>query len=191
MNGAGKYYLRVGGCSDYTANWNPNNGSTCTVANSGQQVDMTAMLDQGFLKLALMGLVDANDWRLLVSQKEVNAHIRQKVGQYYGWYRYSFDAYGENKKGRLWPLLSGEHARFALERARTGGMTYESARTQANHILDSYVFFANDGQMIPEQVFEGSGEGTGGATPLAWSHAEYVKLMWSLELNKNVENLLD
>lgn len=191
VNGGGKYYLRVGGCANYTASWNPNDGSTCTVANSGQQVDMTAMLDQGFLKLALMGLVDANDSRLLVSQKEVNAHIRQKVGEYYGWYRYSFDAYGENKKGRLWPLLSGEHARFALERARTGGVTYDVARREANHILDSYVFFANDGQMIPEQVFEGSGEGTGGATPLAWSHAEYVKLMWSLELNKNVENLLD
>lgn len=191
VNGNGRYYVRVGGCANWTATWDPNDGSTCTVANSGQRVDMTAMLDQGFLKLALMGLVDANDERLLTSQKEVNAHIRRQIGPYYGWYRYSFDAYGEEKRGRLWPLLSGEHARFALERANDGGISFERARKEANHILDSYVFFANDGQMIPEQVFEVTGEGTGGATPLAWSHAEYVKLMWSLEMNKNVENLLE
>ena len=191
VNGGGRYYIRVGGCASWSATWNPNDGSTCTVANSGQRVDMTAMLDQGFLKLALMGLVNANDERLLISQKEVNNHIRQQVGNYFGWYRYSFDAYGEEKRGRLWPLLSGEHARFALERANDGGISREQARKEATHILDSYVFFANDGQMIPEQVFEVTGEGTGGATPLAWSHAEYIKLMWSLETNKNVENLLE
>lgn len=190
INGDGQYYVRVAGCDSWSATWNPNDGSSCTVANSGQRVDMTAMLDQGFLQLGLMGLVNANDARLLVSQKEVNNHIRRQVGPYYGWYRYSFDAYGEEKKGRLWPLLSGEHARFALQRASDGGITSERARGEANHILDSYVFFANKGQMIPEQVFEVTGEGTGGATPLAWSHAEYVKLTWSLELNKNIENLL-
>ncbi len=44
--------------------------------------------------------------------------------------------------------------------------------------------------MIPEQVFDGVGspdphgytvgEGTDSATPLAWSHAEYVKLLRSV-----------
>mgnify|MGYP003334109060 FL=1 len=59
---------------------------------------------------------------------------------------------------------------------------------KVNHILSSYEFFANAGLMIPEQVFEGSGEGTGAATPLAWSHAEFIKLLWSKELKYNVEN---
>ena len=44
--------------------------------------------------------------------------------------------------------------------------------------------------MLPEQVFEASGEGTGAATPLAWSHAEYVKLLWSMDRKGNVTNLL-
>jgi glucoamylase len=49
--------------------------------------------------------------------------------------------------------------------------------------------FANEGFMIPEQVWDGvgnndtynytAGEGTNCATPLAWSHAEYVKLLRS------------
>ena len=50
--------------------------------------------------------------------------------------------------------------------------------------------FANDGLMLPEQVWDGvgsnaaygfvTGEGTDSATPLAWAHAEYVKLLKSL-----------
>ncbi|MDE2486623.1 MAG: hypothetical protein KGO51_04430, partial [Alphaproteobacteria bacterium] len=49
--------------------------------------------------------------------------------------------------------------------------------------------FANPGLMLPEQVYDGvgasggtepPGQGTGSATPLAWSHAEYVKLLRSL-----------
>ena len=45
--------------------------------------------------------------------------------------------------------------------------------------------------MIPEQVFETTGEGTGSATPLAWAHAEYIKLLWSKEYKQNVENVFN
>ena len=49
--------------------------------------------------------------------------------------------------------------------------------------------FANKGMMLPEQAWDGVGvnpfgyelgEGTNSATPLAWTHAEYVKLLRSL-----------
>ena len=50
--------------------------------------------------------------------------------------------------------------------------------------------FANEGLMLPEQVWDGvggnevygyqTGEGTSSATPLAWTHAEYVKLVRSI-----------
>jgi glucoamylase len=50
--------------------------------------------------------------------------------------------------------------------------------------------FANDGLLISEQVWDGvgdtnphsyqPGDGTDSATPLAWSHAEYIKLLRSL-----------
>jgi glucoamylase len=187
--GDGNYYVRVAGCANYIANWNPNDGSTCTVANSGERVPMTKILDQGFLKLALLGLVPANDWRIKTSLAKINEFIRVDFkNKYSGWYRYSFDAYGENKKGRLWPLLSGEHGRYAIERYTDGDLSWEQALPIVDNILESYEFFANEGNMIPEQVYENTGIGTGGATPLAWSHAEFIKLLWSKNNKLNVEN---
>jgi glucoamylase len=54
--------------------------------------------------------------------------------------------------------------------------------------------FANTGLMLPEQVWDNvgnnsvyqyqQGEGTDGATPLAWSHAEYIKLLRSVSDQK-------
>lgn len=187
--GDGQYYVRVAGCESYLANWNPNNGSSCTVANSGERVPMTKILDQGFLKLALLGLVPAYDWRIKTSLDKVNRNIRVKFnGAYSGWYRYSFDAYGEEKRGRIWPLLSGEHGRYAIERYTDGDLKWNEALPIVDNILESYEFFANEGSMIPEQVFENTGIGTGAATPLAWSHAEFIKLLWSRNNKKNVEN---
>jgi glucoamylase len=72
--------------------------------------------------------------------------------------------------------------------------TPQPSETELQPLRQHYVFameqFANDGMMLPEQVFDGVGnndvykfslgEGTNGATPLAWSHAEYIKLLRSL-----------
>ena len=48
--------------------------------------------------------------------------------------------------------------------------------------------------MIPEQVWDGPdefgfvfGKGTGSATPLAWSMAEFVRLALSIDAGKPVE----
>ncbi len=188
--GDGNYYVRVAGCDGFLDQWNPNADSWCTIANSGERVPMKKILDQGFLKLALHGLVPASDWRLNSSLEKVNQNIRKKVGEFHGWYRYTKDAYGEEKRGRLWPLLSSEHGRFEIEKFHAGMQSWKLTLPKVNHILSSYEFFANAGLMIPEQVFEGSGEGTGAATPLAWSHAEFIKLLWSKELKYNVENPL-
>jgi glucoamylase len=47
--------------------------------------------------------------------------------------------------------------------------------------------FANAGGMIPEQVWEDSGTGTGSATPLLWAHAEYVILLKALASGKIID----
>jgi glucoamylase len=56
--------------------------------------------------------------------------------------------------------------------------------------------FANDGMMIPEQVWDRRdlagtklkfGEGTGSATPLAWSMAQFVRLALNINRQKNLE----
>jgi glucoamylase len=56
---------------------------------------------------------------------------------------------------------------------------------------------ANAGWMIPEQVWDENppsgqpgfepGEGTFSATPLAWSHAQFVRLALSIEAGRPVE----
>ncbi len=57
---------------------------------------------------------------------------------------------------------------------------------------------ANSGGMIPEQVWDGraptgrtsrfvAGEPTLSATPLAWSHAVFVRLAWSIDAGRPVE----
>ena len=135
-----------------------------------------------------------------------------------GWRRYSDDGYGEdtvsganfgaetadrlgsdvdskqspNQRGRVWPIFTGErgHYELALAASHPGGVTDGDVA----HVRDIYVkameLFANQGLMLPEQVFEGVGVnpgnryalggGTESATPLSWSHAEYIKLLRSL-----------
>ena len=51
--------------------------------------------------------------------------------------------------------------------------------------------------MLPEQVWDGRpptgrpgadfGEGTRSATPLAWTHAQFVRLAWSIDAGEPVE----
>ncbi len=188
--GDGQYYLRMAGGSRYDAPWNPNDNSTINIANSGQRIAQDKVLDQGFLQLALLGLKPGNSPLIKRSKDILDQQISYVTPKGRGWYRYSFDAYGENNKGRLWPLLSGEHARFAIERFSANDLSWDNVLKETGTIVDSFLGFANSGLMIPEQVFEANGEGTGSATPLAWSHAEYIKLLWSLENKHNIENVL-
>ncbi len=137
-------------------------------------------------------------------------------GEFPGWRRYGRDGYGEDtqtglaygaindqmsehQRGRVWPFFTGERATYEIARASlsqssdklSSGKLSETARAK---IRQEYVkameMFANDGLMLPEQVWDGVGnnehyqftlgEGTNSATPLAWTHAEYIKLLRSL-----------
>lgn len=100
------------------------------------------------------------------------------------------------QRGRVWPFFSGERAHYEI--ARLNGL---AARFMPNHpdivqaewrirkLIASMEAFANDGLSLPEQVWDGVGpnpfgytlgKGTNSATPLAWTHAEYVKLLRSV-----------
>lgn len=124
-----------------------------------------------------------------------------------GWRRYGNDGYGEDQnlgtnyaeggqqtegqRGRVWPFFTGErgHYEIAAAKLRDGELT----DSQFERIKNTYVLgmesFANQGMMLPEQAWDGvganpfeydMGEGTNSATPLAWTHAEYIKLLRSL-----------
>ena len=189
--GDGQYYLRVAGCDSYIGTWDPNRNVDCYIANSGEKKSQKEILDQGFLKLSLFGLVSPNDWRIKKSLELIDQKLSVKTPKGVGYYRYSFDAYGESKRGRLWPILLSEHARYYIELHRKGFIDQELMDKKVQNIYSSYFGAENAGGLLPEQIFEATGEGTGAATPLAWSHAEFIKLIWSEEYKKNVTNLLD
>ncbi|MCE9687184.1 glycoside hydrolase family 15 protein [Shewanella sp. AS16] len=124
-----------------------------------------------------------------------------------GFRRYGNDGYGEDtrsgnnyaeggsntqdQRGRVWPFFTGERGHYELALAKAEGKLTEEKRQQ---LIRTYVqgmeSFANAGLMLPEQVWDGvgnpsryqyvRGQGTNSATPLAWTHAEYVKLVRSM-----------
>lgn len=121
-----------------------------------------------------------------------------------GWRRYGGDGYGEttgkgagygadgrmatDQRGRVWPFLTGERGHYELALALERGDP-TPGRAASEHVR-SMEAFANTGLMLPEQVWDGvgsnatygyqPGEGTNSATPLAWTHAEYIKLLRSV-----------
>ncbi|KQW82989.1 glucan 1,4-alpha-glucosidase [Brevundimonas sp. Root1279] len=99
------------------------------------------------------------------------------------------------QRGRIWPFFTGERGHYELA-AVLAQPSHDPAWTQAHldNIRQTYVrgmeSFANGGLLLPEQAWDGvgddtahdyaPGQGTNSATPLAWTHAEYVKLLRSL-----------
>ena len=100
------------------------------------------------------------------------------------------------QRGRVWPFFSGERAHYEIARLRELETRYQSdhpeivgAQRRVRQLVSSMEAFANEGLSLPEQVWDGVGpnpfgyalgEGTNSATPLAWTHAEYVKLLRSI-----------
>jgi len=103
------------------------------------------------------------------------------------WRRYNHDGYGQNDdgepydgwgKGRAWPLLTGERAHYELAAGRDVSL-YVSAMEK----------FASNTGMLTEQIWDEAdqiekhmflGRPTTAAMPLAWAHAEYIKLLRSI-----------
>ncbi len=124
-------------------------------------------------------------------------------------------------KGRLWAFLSGERGQYELALYNRVHKTFlkenrnklprnltmaerriRSIRVKAQERLDAMQKFANEGLMIPEQIWDKKevpkadsqfspnlqfGEGTGSATPLAWSMAQFIRLAVNLQEGKNLD----
>ena len=110
-------------------------------------------------------------------------------------------------KGRLWTLLSGERGEYEIAICELGTLPKPGVRrfclSQPYNRLESMQGFSNDGLMIPEQVWDSRespavpdpefepqlkfGEGTGSATPLAWSMAQFIRLAMNLKAGYNLE----
>lgn len=186
----GKYYLRI-------TQADPNAGAKLEINSGGGVYDQREIVDAGFLELVRLGIKRADDPTIASSLRVVDELIKVDTPNGAGWYRYNHDAYGERPdgenydartgKGRLWTLLTGERGEYELARGNLNG---------ARRSLGAMMKFANDGLMIPEQVWDQKesprtelrfGEGTGSATPLAWSMAQFIRLALNVRARRNLE----
>jgi glucoamylase len=201
------YYLRL------TKDGAPNAGTPYDIGDSGPtRVDQRKVVDPSFLELVRLGVKPAGDPVIGNTVDVVNQVLASgdPSGKSF-WHRFTFDGYGEKKDGtrwdigfptnptedwsknttigRNWPIFGGERGEYELTLGH---------KPDAQARLGQMASAANDGYMIAEQVWAPdfppagepgfpAGEGTFSATPLAWSHAQFVRLAWSIDAGKPVE----
>jgi len=147
------------------------------------------MVSPDALALVRFGLRAATDPRMVDTAKVIDGLLKIETAFGPTWHRYNDDGYGEHADGspfdgtgigRGWPLLTGERGHFELAAGR-----HETAQ----QMLEAMEAFAGEGGLIPEQVWDAPdlpelelfhGRPSGSAMPLAWAHAEYLKLRRSL-----------
>ncbi len=192
----GAYYLRL------TKDGNPNAGTTYSVGDSGPTLDQRAVVDPSFLELVRLGVVAPEDPNILSTLNVVDKQLSVLTPKGRFWHRYTGDGYGEQKDGqpwnvgfpagsqttigRVWPIFAGERGEYELA-AGHGAAPELRAMTAA----------ANPTGLIPEQVWDQNppsgqpgfapGTPTFSATPLAWSHAQFIRLAWSISAGRPVE----
>ena len=152
------------------------------------------VLGTDFLALVRFGLRRPDDPRILETLAITDATLKTDTPSGPVWHRYTGDGYGEHADGspfdgtgigRGWPLLVGERGHYELEAGR-----------DARPYLETMRRLGSAGGMIPEQDWDAAdipsrglfcGRPSGSAMPLAWAHAEYVKLVRSIALGHAID----
>ena len=190
------YYLRL------TKDGNPNAPTTYSVGDSGPTLDQRAVVDPSFLELVRLGVVAPEDSNILSTIRVVDAQLSTLTPNGRFWHRYTGDGYGEQRNGapwnvgfppasqttigRVWPIFAGERGEYELAAGQPAGAS-----------LHAMAAAANSSGLIPEQVWDQNppsgqpgfapGTPTFSATPLAWSHAQFIRLAWSIVAGHAVE----
>jgi glucoamylase len=202
------YYLRI------TKDGNPDAATTYNVGDSGPSAaDQRTVVDTSYLELVRLGVKPADNPTIVHSLAVVDNQLGVTTPNGTFWHRYNYDGYGEQRDGspwdfgfdacgisectqpqatigRIWPIFAGERGEYELAAGKTGAAGRLASMAKAG----------NDGYMLPEQVWDDNppsctdtscgypqGEGTFSATPLAWTHAQFVRLAWSIQEGKPVE----
>jgi glucoamylase len=205
-DGDGHYFIRIAPEAD------PDDDSFLKKNNGKPAMKESQIVDAGFLELVRYGVRSADASSVVASlpelddtDREDNLRVKYLFSfddgsvQYPGWRRYGNDGYGEDvengfnygrngqgQRGRVWPIFTGERGHYELDLISTDDRN--ALDSLKNIYIKAMELFANQGMMLPEQVWDGvgvnspnykMGEGTNSATPLAWAHAEYIKLVRS------------
>ncbi len=192
------YYVRL------TKDGNANAGTTYGLANGGpSRMDQRAVADASFLELVRLGIKPASDRVIINSLQVVDAQVGVTTPNGMFWHRYNNDGYGETSTGapwfltapdtltthgRLWPIFAGERGEYDLA---------------AHHVFEAKTHLlaiwrtANEGYLLSEQVWDdqppsgqpgfAAGTGTTSATPLAWEHAQFIRLAFDIAAGRLLE----
>lgn len=144
------------------------------------------IVDGGFLELVRYGAYRPDDPIILDSVGVIDQVLKVETPFGPCWHRFSRDGYGQKPDGgpykdwgvgRAWPLLTGERGVYEVRAGRDPRLYIETMERFAGMtgLLDEQVWdrpFTAHGK----ELF---GCATGSARPLAWAHAEYLKLVRS------------
>jgi glucoamylase len=146
------------------------------------------IVDAGFLELVRYGIRSPDDPVVIDSLHVIDSVLRVETPFGPSWRRYNHDGYGQRAdggpylgwgQGRAWPLLTGERAHYELAAGR-----------DVRDYIRALEAFATGTGLLPEQVWDEPdrpahgmvfGRPTGAAMPLMWAHAEYCKLLRSVQ----------
>ena len=192
----GPYFLRL------TKNGRPNTKSRYEMGDGGpRSIDQRKVVDPSFLDLVRLGILPADDHAVTNTLDVVDRQLKVTTPNGPFWRRFSHDGYGETRSGaewtitdpgthttlgRGWPILTGERGEYAV-----------TAGADASSYLAAMAAASGSADMLAEQVWDGraptgdpccaAGEGTRSATPLTWSHAQLVRLAWSIQRGRPVD----
>lgn len=164
-----------------------------TIKNQARDPGLPAAAQFGvdFLQLVRFGLRSVDDPLIVGSVRLADALLKIDTPNGPCWHRYLDDGYGEHDdgsaydgvgRGRAWPLLTGERAHYEV-----------ACGSDPIPLMEAMARMASPGGMLPEQVWDAApipehglhlGQATGSAMPLAWTHAEYLKLVASRALKR-------
>jgi glucoamylase len=187
LPGKSRHYIRITPADpDNPAAHPDSDHAELSIVNGGGRHPARNVVSGDFLQLVRLGVRDAQDPLIIDSLAVIDAVIKRDLPQGPGWRRYNFDGYGQQAdgrafvsrgEGRCWPLLTGERGHYELAAGR-----------DPLPFIAAMEAFANDGGMLPEQVWDADdlpsgkmkrGGPTGSAMPLCWAHSEYMTLVRS------------
>jgi glucoamylase len=184
--GVDGYYVRIG---NSTANALRGQVAIRNHPDANASLEADRLVSPDALALVRFGLRAADDPRIRNTVAVIDAVLKRELESGTYWYRYNDDGYGEHEDGspfdgsgtgRLWPLLTGERAHYELALGRT---------EEARRLLAAMEASSSEGGLIPEQIWDSAdiperelflGRPAGSAMPLAWAHAEHIKLLRSI-----------
>jgi glucoamylase len=169
----------------------PRFDGVCPLENSqtNKKVPAREIVSPDVWGLVRYGLRPPSDERVRQTTAAIDATLKTETPAGPVWHRYNEDGYGETQEGepfskegvgRGWPLLVGERAHYELAQGHV---------EEAQRLFTALENFAGETGLLSEQVWDTSdipkkglflGKATGSARPLAWTHAEHLQLLRSL-----------